>query len=112
MLHKEELHKLYETADFGIVASMSNISLVPYEMLATGLPLIEFKDGTFEYFFKEESAILTSIDAKELYELMLEAILNPQILRNHHSNAKRYMEHLSWAKTGKQFADLMEAAKK
>jgi hypothetical protein len=48
MLSKSELRDLYQTADFGMVASMSNISLVPYEMLSTGLPVIEFMDGTFE----------------------------------------------------------------
>ncbi|MDE7297474.1 MAG: glycosyltransferase family 1 protein, partial [Lachnospiraceae bacterium] len=46
MLNKEELRELYYRADFGMVASMSNISLVPYEMLAAGLPVIEFADGT------------------------------------------------------------------
>ena len=57
MLSKKELLALYEEADFGIVASMSNISLIPYEMLATGLPLVEFEDGTFEYFFPKDSDI-------------------------------------------------------
>jgi glycosyltransferase involved in cell wall biosynthesis len=50
MLSKKQLLSLYRKADFGMVASMSNVSLVPYEMLATGLPLIEFEDGTFPYF--------------------------------------------------------------
>lgn len=111
MLNKEELRQLYEGADFGMVASMSNISLVPYEMLATGLPLIEFKDGTFEYFFPKDSAILTSIDAKELYQLMTEVIHDPAKLQAQQVNAKGYMQHLSWAKTGNQFAKLMEAVK-
>ena len=54
-LNKEEMKSLYEKSDFGIVASMTNISLVPYEMLAMGLPIVEFKDGSFPFFFRINS---------------------------------------------------------
>lgn len=108
MLTKKQLFELYSKADFGIVASMSNVSLVPYEMLATGLPLIEFEDGTFPYFFPENSAILTSISYKDLYLKMKEAILNPSILEEMHMNSKKHLETLSWDKTAKQFSDILE----
>ncbi|WP_128517093.1 glycosyltransferase family 1 protein, partial [Lacticaseibacillus paracasei] len=45
-----ELNRLYQSADFGIAPSMTNFSLVPYEMMSTGLPLIDFKEGTGSYF--------------------------------------------------------------
>ena len=51
-LNKSQLLDLYNSSDFGMVASLTNISLVPYEMLATGLPIIEFKEGTFNYVYK------------------------------------------------------------
>lgn len=108
MLNKKELLDLYESADFGMVASMSNISLTPYEMLATGLPLIEFEDGTFEYFFPKESAIMTSIDPKDLYHKLKEVLAHPKQLEKMQQNAKTYMKDLSWEKTGKQFSDLLE----
>ncbi len=111
MLNKQELRQLYEEADFGMVASMSNISLIPYEMLATGLPLIEFKDGTFEFFFPKKSAIMTSIDAKDLYDALYDVIHNPEKLVLQQSNAEQYQDNLSWKKTGRQFADLMEAVR-
>lgn len=40
----EQLAKLYRRADAGIVFSVTNYSLVPQEMMACGLPVIEF-DG-------------------------------------------------------------------
>ena len=49
-LSREELFELYKKCDFGMTASMSNISLVPYEMLATGLPLVEFRNGSYKFF--------------------------------------------------------------
>lgn len=108
MLSKSQLFELYKKADFGMVASMSNISLVPYEMLATGLPLIEFKDGTFPYFFPENSAILTNISAKDLYSKIKAAIKNPESLEEMHQNASEHLDGLSWDNTAKQFSTILE----
>ena len=58
-----------------------NISLVPYEMLATGLPIFEFKEGTFNYFFPKGSALVTSFDYNEFYEMFKNAINNPNLLK-------------------------------
>lgn len=108
MLSKKELLDLYQSADFGIVASMSNISLIPYEMLATGLPLIEFKDGTFDYFFPDNCAALVDISSKDLYEKMKECIMNPELLVERQKNAAAYLSTLSWEKTGKEFGCILE----
>lgn len=110
MLSKKELLSLYKKADFGMVASMSNVSLVPYEMLATGLPLIEFEDGTFPYFFPEGSAILTSLDYEDLYQKMKQSLQNPDILKKRNEVARKYLSTLSWAKTAKQFDGIINRA--
>lgn len=107
MLNKEELNALYAEADFGMVASLSNISLIPYEMLATGLPLIEFEDGTFQEFFPENCALLTSLSWKDLYLQMKACLDEPVRLAVYDANARTYLETLSWEKTGKQFYDIL-----
>lgn len=106
-LTKSELEQLYKTADFGMVASMSNISLVPFEMLATGLPLIEFKDGTFNYFFPDNCATLVDFNYKDLVNQVLFAIENPEVLMQRNLKVQKYLNTLSWDKTGKQFLDIL-----
>lgn len=108
MLKKEELLSLYKRADFGMVASLSNISLVPYEMIGTGLPVIEFIDGTFSHFFPENSAILIDISCDDLYEKLKLHIQEPKRLEVQHENAFSYMKDLSWEKSGEQFAEIIE----
>ncbi len=108
MLSKKQLLSLYRQADFGMVASMSNISLVPYEMLATGLPLIEFEDGTFPYFFPENSALLTSLSYLDLYHSLKEVLAKPQLLQDMHDTADGYLKSLSWEKTANQFSDILK----
>lgn len=107
MLSKDELQKLYAEADFGMVASLSNISLIPYEMLATGLPLIEFEDGTFSEFFPENCAILTSLSWKDLYLQMKACLEEPVRLQLYDANASDYLATLSWEKTGRQFFEIL-----
>lgn len=109
MLTKKELSELYRKADFGMVASMSNISLIPYEMLASGLPVIEFADGTFPYFFKEKSAILTGLSGKELYMELKRCIQHPNLLEQYMENARQELDGLSWKRTGEQFGDIIRS---
>lgn len=107
-LSKEELNKLYCECDFDICASITNISLVPYEMLATGLPLIEFKEGSFEYFFKDESAILTDFSGDNLKDKILESLNHTEILKQRNENARRILKKLSWENSGKQFLEIID----
>ena len=111
MLNKEELANLYEDADFGICGSMTNVSLVPYEMLAKGLPLIEFEEGTYQFFFPNETAIITNFSYMNLYNKLVEAINNPDILEQYQKNSIVFLKNLSWKKTGKQFVNIMEGYK-
>lgn len=111
-LSKEQLFELYSNSDFGMVASLTNISLVPYEMLATGLPIIEFKEGTFNYFFPENSAIVVSFDYEQLYKKFKNVINNTYILKNMNHTAKSFLNSLSWKKTGEEFVNILKNIEK
>lgn len=108
MLNKEELKNLYYSADFGMVASLSNISLVPYEMLSAGLPVIEFADGTFSEFFPEGSATLIGLSAEELCGKLLTLLRQPEQLKLQLSFARAYMDGLGWEKSAAQFAEIIK----
>lgn len=106
-LTKQELHDLYAEADFGMVASMSNISLVPYEMHATGLPVIEFKEGTYPFFFPEDTALLASMEKRDIADLLLDAVKDPGKLLEMNNRALDYMKDLSWERTGEEFYEII-----
>ena len=89
---------------------MSNISLVPYEMHATGLPLIEFKEGTYPFFFPGDSALLASINDRDIADMLLEAIEDPDRLRAMNEKAGEYMKGLSWERTGDEFYEIVHKA--
>ena len=108
-LSREGLRELYKRADFGLVASMSNISLVPYEMHDAGLPVIEFSEGTYTHFLPEDSAILTDISKTDIAQKLYEAVKNPMILEKMHNSAMNAMKDLSWENTGRQFFKILKS---
>lgn len=111
-LSKDALMHLYQESDFGMCFSLSNISLVPYEMIATGLPIIELEDGSFKDFFGDKAAILTDISYKNLYFKMKEYINYPHKIEQMMKNAMHNLETVSWDKTGYELVQILENVKK
>ena len=108
-LSKSELQNLYRSCDFGMVASLTNISLVPYEMMATGLPIIEFKQGSFCDFFDEDAAFLFDYDCDSLCKEIIRAINNPEILEERNLKIQNVLQNLSWDKTAEQFLNIIKS---
>ena len=108
-ISKTEIKKLYDKCDFGMVASMTNISLVPYEMIASGLPVIEFADGSYGTFLGEDTAILLeSFSSKELKNKMDNYINNIPKLNSLCEKAQNKIKKLSWDISAEQFKIILE----
>lgn len=107
-LSKEQLNCLYHECDLGLVASGTNISLVPYEMMATGLPIIEFKGGSFPYFFGEDDAFMFDLNYDELYADIKHAIDEPQILVDRDKRIREKLDGLSWNDSAEKFRHILE----
>lgn len=105
----EKLKKLYSDCHFGIVASLTNISLVNYEMILSGLPVIDFADGSAPTFFSEKEMIFidSSIDDlfnKVLYYLNHQDELNKILLT---AQNKIINNKLTWENSSKQFNNII-----
>ena len=106
-LSKSQLINLYSHCDLGMVASMTNISLVPYEMIATGLPIIEFEDGSFSSFFENRSSFLINFDYKNIVEVIEGAVCGEVPLKEIAANAYNQIKKLSWDKTSEEFYNIL-----
>ena len=108
-ISKTEIKELYDKCDFGMVASMTNISLVPYEMIASGLPVIEFKDGSYESFLGHDTAILLeSFSINEFKTKIDYYINNSQKLVDMCKKGQERILNLSWDKSAEQFKCILE----
>lgn len=98
-----ELLEYYRTSDFGVVASFSNISLITCEMIASGLPVIEFKDGSAPTFFDKRQLIFCETSpadfvSKVLYYLDHQEELNKMVV-----NAQDSLRDKTWERSARSF---------
>lgn len=98
-LNHEQLHELYEKSDFGVAPSMTNFSLVPFEMLASGLPVIDFDEGTGASFMPEDCRIHVKMSEYDLSRLLVDMKENPEKVAAKTRKANAYLQTISWEKT-------------
>jgi hypothetical protein len=106
-LSKNELINLYSRSHFGIVASLTNISLVNYEMIACGLPVLDLKDGSAPDFFAENEMIFIDIEKDSILNKISYYINNQFELNEIVKNSQKKIAPLSWEKSVKQFAHVI-----
>ena len=78
---------------------MTNFSLVPFEMMSTGLPFVDFYEGTGRYFIPQNCCFYTHFDEKELAQLLLKLFQNPDQLQKTTANASAHLHSITWKKT-------------
>jgi hypothetical protein len=97
--------ELYAWADFGLVASLTNISLVNYEMLASGLPVIDLRGGSAPAFFPEDELLLADPRPDGLEEVLRGAWREEAALEAMVGRAQERIRghQLTWERTARQF---------
>lgn len=125
ILAAEGLAELYRAADLGVCFSATNYSLVPQEMMACGLPVLEidgastravFPDGIVSFAKPHPLAIATEIEV---------LLSNPERCRRQADAALRWVSQFSWEASAKvveeailerlrlnKFVELIEATDK
>jgi len=109
ILKHEGLAKLYSWGDVGIVFSPTNYSLLPHEMMACKLPVLEMKSETTETVFRDgENIVLADPDPIAIAD-KLEWLLNNSVGRKKISeNAYEYVKQFSWEKSGKKVEEILK----
>jgi glycosyltransferase involved in cell wall biosynthesis len=106
-LNKNELKELYKKCDFGMAMSMTNISLVPLEMIASGLFVLEAKDGSFSSFFDTSNYPLVTLDYHSLVDIILKINRGELDTNKLVKKCKEKISNLSWFNTASQFDEII-----
>ena len=86
ILDAESLAALYQEATAGLVLSGTNYSLVPNEMMACGLPVVDIDAEQTRLSYQEGSAVLAEATPDGLAEA-LQILLNNNEIQNQHRTA-------------------------
>ena len=102
VLEPAALGELYRTCDLGCVFSATNYSLVPLEMMACGLPVVEF-DGENTRKTYPENAVAFAKPTPEAIADTIRTLLGDRDLQALHTAAGRdFVKELSWEKSARQ----------
>ncbi len=89
----DDLADLYANADIGIVFSTTNPSLVPYEMLCCGCPVVDLDlDGAvFKYGGSEDRVFLFSPEPKKMAMQIADVIDNEKLLSEKAASGREWV---------------------
>lgn len=102
VLSPTDLAQLYRQCQLGLVFSATNYSLVPHEMMACGLPVVEFEGENTRAIFPDNVISWAQPDPRKLACHLAELLGNPAKLHRQTSSALKYVSDLTWEKSARQ----------
>lgn len=98
-----ELARLYNEATIGMVFSMTNVSLIPQEMMACGLPVIEYKGPNTERIFEDQgSIVLAEPDPYHVAEKICFLLDHPKEREQRSERGYRWVQQFHWENSARQ----------
>ena len=101
VLSSFELSKIYKVCDIGIAFSATNYSLVPPEMMASGLPVLELSTESNKIIYPENVVKFAEPNAKSISDAINDLIQNDDERNLIINNAYKWITNSSWAKSFK-----------
>lgn len=113
VLKLDALPDLYRTATVGLSISLTNYSLVPQEMLACGLPVVEVSHPSLQAAYPTSSPAirLAHPTPERLADALSEVITMPAAeVQPTRQEAARLVSHLSWQNADRVLLDFLASA--
>ena len=107
---ERELAELYRGATVGLSVSLTNYSLVPQEMLACGLPVVEMDLPPVRAAYPTggPGIRLSAPDPGRIADALSEVLALPDLeMRREREAASSLVGHLSWAQAGRTLVDFL-----
>ncbi len=101
-----ELASLYAEATIGVVFSATNYSLVPQEMMASGLPLVELDVESTQAIYPEGIVTPAAVDPVRIADAMEALLFDPERRARQRAAASDWVAQFSWEGA----ADVIEGA--
>jgi glycosyltransferase involved in cell wall biosynthesis len=96
VLSPEALAELYGACDLGLCFSATNHSLIPQEMMACGLPVVELDGDSTRAVFPEGVTTLVPPDPRKIAEILATLIRDPDARRAQAGRAQAWIAGRSW----------------
>lgn len=103
----EELADCYAQCDLCLVMSTTNLSLMPYEVMASNSVVVSNRGANNEWFLNDENAILTSYDPVEMADTMAYYLEHRELLEEKRKKGFEAVKDTSWEKEAEKIYKLL-----
>jgi hypothetical protein len=110
VVKREALADLYSAGTVGFSISASNPSRVPFEMLACGLPVVEFAGENTVFDLPQEACVLAHPDPTSMSRALLELLADEPVRSQMSEAGIRFMKHRPSQEEASSFVDAVTAA--
>lgn len=91
-----DLPDLYSQCDVALVLSLTNLSLLPLELMACGCPVVSNKGENVEWLLNENNALLADPNPESLCDAIIDLLVNENKRKQLIENASRFARATSW----------------
>jgi glycosyltransferase involved in cell wall biosynthesis len=110
VLDMASLGELYSQCDLALVLSMTNLSLLPLELMACGVPVVSNRGANVEWLLNDELAVLVDPDIADIADAIVDLIGNAQRRAELRSRGLAYAARTSWSQEGDTMAQVFQTA--
>ena len=107
ILSPQELASLYNSCDIGVVFSATNYSLIPLEMMACGLPIVELDVESTRYVFGEDVVTFAQPNVPSIAQGVQSLIDNPAKREAQIQAGLTFLKNISWEKAAQNVNDAL-----
>lgn len=108
-LTSSKLRNLYNNVDLGLSCSFGNMSLLPFEMMASKCMVVEMNLPTVKDYLQDGyNCALSDPDPKDLAKTIEHYLHSKDERRRIIENAYNFVTQYSWEKSASQFMDILE----
>lgn len=102
-----DLPDLYAQCDVGLVLSFSNVSLLPLELMACGVPVVSNKAPCTEWLLNDENAMLAPPTIDALADAVCEILGNPRKAQSLRQAGFECAQATDWATEGRRMGEIL-----
>jgi glycosyltransferase involved in cell wall biosynthesis len=108
IVRQEDLPSIYDNSDAALVLSLTNLSLLPVELMAHGVPVISNSGYWLDWFLNTRNSQLADPTPEALAEAITLVLGNDSRRLSIISQGFADVEHLDWASEGMKFCTFVE----
>lgn len=109
LVELDQLAELYAQCDAALVLSCSNLSLLPLELMACGVPVVSNRAPYTQWLLNEENAMLAEPSITGLAQAVKEVVESPVLADKLSEAGLAFAGQTCWTREAKELADQLAA---